>query len=282
VKRIWGARAQMSHILNNLSASILAALAVLWLAGSSYSQTGQSADPHQVLISVLNSSEYREFIEDQFENAEGLFAGHRDCEERALVSRIGTDIRVSPEIDDETSQLTTVDLFDNWKTERCGKIIQHNFTLWVVESLSLIEMFGSEEEAISIAMADLAADFAHPDSITLIDFTIPGTTLATDEMVADIVLNVTDDAEITHFDACQDELVVVNTEFAEEVEKIQRANKSKEIRRGKWGEFWTVYGCGKEVRYPVIVTKKPETYEIEVFAKDAHLREFRVPQSDSN
>jgi hypothetical protein len=272
----------MSQILNYLSASLLAAFAGLWLAAASFGQTDRSSDPHQVLISVLNSSEYREFIEDQFENAEDLFAGHRDCEERALVSRIGTDIRVSPEIDQETSQLTAVDLFDSWQTERCGKTIQHNFTLWVVESLSLVEMFGSEEEAISIAMADLAADFAHPDSITLIDFTIPGTTLVTDEMVADIVLQVTDDAEVTHFDACQDELVVVNTEFAEEVEKIRRAKKSKDIRRGKWGEFWTVYGCGKEVRYPVIVTKTPDTYEIEVFAKDAHLREFRVSQTDSN
>lgn len=227
----------------------------------------------EILAAVLDSAEYREFIEDQFENAEDLFAGHRACDDRKLVSRIGTEIRVEPEVDEETQKLTGVDLFDKWQTERCGQVLQHNFTLWIVDADSLMELFGSEEEAMAIAMADLAAGFAHEESVTLIDFTIPGSTLASDEIVANIIARVLDDAETNHFDTCQEELVVVDTEFAEEVQKIRRTD-SGAIRRGKWGEFWTVYGCGREVRYPVIVTKKTDSYEIEVFAKDAYLRDF--------
>ena len=84
----------------------------------------------------------------------------------------------------------------------------------------------------------MLAGFTDEDSITIVAFTIPGTTLASDEMVADIIAGLTDDAELAHFESCNQELVVVDTEFADTVERIRR-NKDGSIKSGKWGEFWT-------------------------------------------
>ncbi|TNE58430.1 MAG: hypothetical protein EP340_05515 [Alphaproteobacteria bacterium] len=222
---------------------------------------------------VLVSTEYREFIADQYENAEDMFAGHRGCTDYRLVARIGTEIRQPPQINPATGKLMGVDLFDKWETERCGQKLQQNFALWIVDRETLSETYASEEEVAAIAMADLAANFADENSITLVDFTIPGSTLATDEMVANIIARVLDDAEASHFKDCPEELLIVDTKFAEEVQKIRRSETGT-ITKGKWGEYWTVYGCGREVQYPVIITKDKDGFGIDVFTSDAHQRDF--------
>ncbi|TNE41471.1 MAG: hypothetical protein EP347_02020 [Alphaproteobacteria bacterium] len=259
----------------------LAAFVLLWgliQSGPAIGNTKTAALPADdeammALEHVLVSAEYRDFIADQYENAEDMFAGHRGCTDYRLVARIGTEIRQPPEVNPETGKLTEVDLFDKWETERCGQKLQQNFALWIVGRQTLTQTYASEEEVAAITMADLAASFADDNSVTLIDFTIPGSTLATDEMVANIIARVLDDAESSHFIDCLEELLIVDTKFAEEVEKIRRDDAGV-ITKGKWGEYWTVYGCGREVQYPVIITKSQDGFGIEVFAKDAHQRDF--------
>lgn len=259
----------------------LGALSLLWVAATAWPAHANAKTPKPpandeamiALEHVLVSAEYRDFIADQYENAEDLFAGHRGCTDYRLVARLGTEIRQAPEINPETGKLTGVDLFDKWETERCGQKLQQNFALWIVDRETLSQTYSSEEEVAAITMADLTANFADENSITLIDFTIPGSTFATDEMVANIIARVLDDAEASHFLDCPEELLIVDTRFAEEVEKIRR-NDAGTITKGKWGEYWTVYGCGREVQYPVIITKNKDGFGIDVFTKDAHQRDF--------
>lgn len=258
------------------TASLILATAYLGAVAISPSVAEPAAGefkPENVLAQILDSAEYRELLEDQFEDAEGLFAGHRACSERSMVTRVATDVRGAPEIDYDNGKLVSVDLFDSWKTTRCGRQLQHNFTLWVISRDGLLDLFGSDEQASSIAAADMLASFTHQDSITIVAFTIPGTTLASDEMVAEIIAGLTDDAELAHFETCDQELVIVDTEFADIVERIRRG-KGGSIKSGKWGEFWTLYGCHKEVRYPVILTKAKETYDVDVFVNDVESLDF--------
>ncbi len=230
-------------------------------------------DPKDALESALDSAEYREFIEEQFHDAEFFYADHRNCGVRELTKRVGTEIRSKPQIDPDSGHIASVDLFDSWEAIRCGKTIQHNFTLWIISREELSEMFALEAEAEAIEEADLLASFADPDSVTTVGYTIPGTTIASDEIVGEIMEATTSNAHDTHFAECEEGLLIVNTEFAEEVKSIGR-NKSGNVIRGKWGEYWTVFGCGREARYPVVIEMTSDAPIVEVFTKDVWVKDF--------
>ena len=125
-KKIWGSRVRASFFTASLILATVCLGAVVNLSSVAQSNN-QDLNPEEVLAQVLSSTEYRELIQDQFENAEGLFAGHRDCDERSMVKRVATDIRGEPEIDYDTGKLISVDLFDSWKTIRCGRQITAQF-----------------------------------------------------------------------------------------------------------------------------------------------------------
>lgn len=254
------------------AAFLTAALGALMPIGLAVAQDA-SPSATALLERALESAEYREFVEEQFHDAEFFYADHRKCGVRELTKRVGTEIRSEPQIDPESGHIASVDLFDSWQAIRCGKTVQHNFTLWIISREELSELFALEAEAEAIEQADLLASFADPDSVTTVGYTIPGTTIASDEIVGEIMEATTSSAYDTHFAECEESLLIVNTEFAEEVRAVGR-NNAGQVVRGKWGEYWTVLGCNREARYPVVIEITRDAPIVEVFTKDVWVKDF--------